>query len=239
MRCSGIFFVSRVELFDPKISLAMKLHLGLMPDEVWVGNTILHVHVKGPVIRLSLKKGHIKIINCNFLIMCLWALGWWLLNICFWVSGFFLPQAAGTFTSAYNASLIRSYDDILDNISSKAFQLVDSRPPSVYGGSADGTVSSLLNCLCAMRSLQWCHNELDAVSNHRRFDCLLNRLFRRRSKKTSKLRISGLCEGSPPVTGGFSSQKASNAENVFIWWRHHDFGRYNRLLWKMSPIELQ
>ena len=52
-------------------------------------------------------------------------------------------------------------------------------------------------------------------------DCLLNRLLRHRSMKTSKIRITGLCEGNPPVTGGFPSQRASNAENVSIWWRHH------------------
>ena len=34
----------------------------------------------------------------------------------------------------------------------------------------------------------------------------------------SKLRVTGLCEGNPPVTGGFPSQTASNAENVSIWW---------------------
>ena len=49
-------------------------------------------------------------------------------------------------------------------------------------------------------TLQWRHNERNGVSNHRRFDCLLNRLFRRRSKKTSKLRVTGLCEGNSPVT---------------------------------------
>ena len=42
------------------------------------------------------------------------------------------------------------------------------------------------------------------------------------SKKTSKLRVTGLCEGKPPVTGGFPSQRARNAENVSIWWRHHE-----------------
>ena len=70
-------------------------------------------------------------------------------------------------------------------------------------------------------ALQWRLNERDGVSNHRRLDCLLNRLFGRRSKKTSKLRVTGLCEGNPPVTGGFPSQRASNAENFSIWWRHH------------------
>ena len=50
------------------------------------------------------------------------------------------------------------------------------------------------------RSLQWRHYECDGVSSHGRLDCLLNRLFRRRSKKASKLRITGLGEGNPPVT---------------------------------------
>ena len=44
-------------------------------------------------------------------------------------------------------------------------------------------------------TLQWRHNDHDGVSNHRRHSCLLSRLFRRRSKKTSKLRVTGLCEG--------------------------------------------
>ena len=63
-------------------------------------------------------------------------------------------------------------------------------------------------------SLLWRHNEYDGVSNHHRLDCLLNRSFRRRSKKTSKLRVTGLCEGNPPATGGFPSQRTSNAKNV-------------------------
>ena len=50
----------------------------------------------------------------------------------------------------------------------------------------------------------------------------LNCLFRRKSKKTSKLRVTGLCAGNSPVTGEFPAKRASNAENVSIWWRHHD-----------------
>ena len=42
--------------------------------------------------------------------------------------------------------------------------------------------------------------------------CLLNGLFRRRSKKTSKLRVTGLCARNSPVTGEFLAQMASNAE---------------------------
>ena len=50
----------------------------------------------------------------------------------------------------------------------------------------------------------------------------ITRLSRRRSKKTSKLRVTGLCAENSPVTGEFPTQRASNAENVSIWWRHHD-----------------
>ena len=73
------------------------------------------------------------------------------------------------------------------------------------------------------RSLQWRHNGRDSVSNHQPHDCLLNRLFRHRSKKTSKLRVTGLCAGHSPQTGEFHAQMASNAENFSIWWRHHAF----------------
>ena len=41
-------------------------------------------------------------------------------------------------------------------------------------------------------ALHWRHNEHDDLSNHRRLDGLLSHLFRRRSKKTSKLRIIDL-----------------------------------------------
>ena len=74
-------------------------------------------------------------------------------------------------------------------------------------------------------TLQWRHNAYDGVSNHKPHDCLLNRLFRRRSKKTSKIRVAGLCAGISPVTGEFPAQMASNAENVSIWWCHHEWHR--------------
>ena len=70
-------------------------------------------------------------------------------------------------------------------------------------------------------SLRWRHNERHGVSNHQPHHCLLKRLFRRRSKETSKLRVTGLCSGNSPVTGEFPAQRASNEKNVSIWWRHH------------------
>ena len=42
------------------------------------------------------------------------------------------------------------------------------------------------------------------------------------SKKTSKLRVTGLFEGNSPVTGEFPTQRASNAQNVSILWSQHE-----------------
>ena len=59
-------------------------------------------------------------------------------------------------------------------------------------------------CTCRANfteSLQWRHNDHDGVSNHQPNGCLLNRLFGRRSKKTSKLRVTGLCVGNSPGPG--------------------------------------
>ena len=72
-----------------------------------------------------------------------------------------------------------------------------------------------------MISLQWSPNGRDSAPNHQPHDCVLNRLFRGRSKKTSKPGFTGLCVGNSPGTGEFPAQMASNAENVSIWWRHH------------------
>ena len=68
-------------------------------------------------------------------------------------------------------------------------------------------------------SLQLRLIERDGVSNHVRLDRLLNH----RSKYKPTLRATGLCEGNPPVTGRFPSQRASNSENVSIWSRHRVF----------------
>ena len=45
-------------------------------------------------------------------------------------------------------------------------------------------------------------------------------------RKTTKLRVTGLCEGNSPGTGEFPAQMASNAENVSIWWRHHEYSLF-------------
>ena len=95
-------------------------------------------------------------------------------------------------------------------------------------------------------TLRWRHNGSDGVWNHQHHHCLLNRVFRRRTKKTSKLRVTGLCAGNSPGTGEFPAQMASNAENGSIWWRHHGLNtpkspklkrQYAILAWFL-PVEL-
>ena len=74
----------------------------------------------------------------------------------------------------------------------------------------------------SITSSRWRHNGRYSVSNHQPHGRLLNRLFRRRSKKTSKLRVTGLCAGNSPGTGEFPAQIASfpilfaDDTNIFI-----------------------
>ena len=92
-------------------------------------------------------------------------------------------------------------------------------------------------CYIGMISVHYSDVIMSAMAsqNHRLFDCLPNRLVRRRSQKTSKLRVTGLCEWYPPVTGGFSSQRATNAENVKIWWRQYG----TKLCYTVEMLKIQ
>ena len=97
------------------------------------------------------------------------------------------------------------------------------------------TEENVVMAAASLCSLQWRHIELDGVSNHQRFDCLPNRLCRRRSKKTPKPPVTGLCVGNPPVPDGLPTQRASNTENVSIWWRHNaPISLYSS--WWTSPL---
>ena len=75
---------------------------------------------------------------------------------------------------------------------------------STRGSSRYSCLMSTISAHVMVSStIQWYHNKRDGVSNHQPH----NRLYRRRSRKTSKLR-------------------ASNAEKVSIWWRHRDVVDY-------------
>ena len=75
-----------------------------------------------------------------------------------------------------------------------------------------------------LSTLQWHIIGRDGVSNHQPYDCLLKRLFRRKSKKTSKLRFTGICAKIDrwPVNSPHKWPGTRKAENVSIWWRHHE-----------------
>ena len=97
------------------------------------------------------------------------------------------------------------------------------RPRQCHWIYMQGTLDILLLFFySAPVTLQWRHNGCDDVSNHQPHGFLLNRLFGRRSKKTSKLRVTGLCARNSPGTGEFAAQLVSNAENISIWWRYHE-----------------
>ena len=53
-----------------------------------------------------------------------------------------------------------------------------------------------------------------------------------------KSNVTGLCAGNSPMTGEFHAQMTSNAENVSIWWHHHEkrFCQYHQ---PNKPLELQ
>ena len=87
-------------------------------------------------------------------------------------------------------------------------------------------------------TLLWRHNEHDSVSNHQPRGCLLNRLFRRRSKKTLKLRVTGLCVGNSPGPVN-SPHKGPVTRKMFpfddvimtIYFLHYPNKRHPTALW--------
>ena len=84
-------------------------------------------------------------------------------------------------------------------------------------------------------SLQWRHNERDGVSNHQPQDCSLKFKFRRRSKKTFKLRVTSLCVGNSPVNSphkGPVTRKMFPFDDVIIIPRTcHNFVSGLELIW--------
>ena len=69
--------------------------------------------------------------------------------------------------------------------------------------------------------LQWRHNGCDGVSNHS-VSIVCSTVFLGADQRKRQKSVSlATCEGNPPVTGGFPSQRASNAINGLIWWCHH------------------
>ena len=78
---------------------------------------------------------------------------------------------------------------------------------------------------------QWRHNELDGISKHRRLDCLLNCLFRHRSKKTWKVCVK--CKRKIVADGEINKRSFRNIHillhglsvhvmsSLFLWGNYH------------------
>ena len=80
--------------------------------------------------------------------------------------------------------------------------------------------------MTSRQTLQWRHNEPDGILNHRRlivYSTVCSGADQRKHQSSASLTFAG----NSPVTGEFPAQRASNAENVSIWWRHHALGTGN------------
>ena len=78
----------------------------------------------------------------------------------------------------------------------------------------------------AKKALLWRNNGCDAVSNHQPHDCLLICLFWRRSKKHQSSASLAFVRGIHRWPVHSRTKRASNAENVSIWWRHHELFKH-------------
>ena len=107
-----------------------------------------------------------------------------------------------------NACTIHVYGIRVWNIGMR-FSITHPSHQSSFAFSAKRTKNAVMTSSCQAWSrrsgisltLRWRHNGRDGTSNHQPRDCLLNSLFRRRSKQTSKLRVTDLCAGNSPHKG--------------------------------------
>ena len=76
-------------------------------------------------------------------------------------------------------------------------------------------------------------------SNHQPDDCLLNRLFKVQINEKLKAPRDWPLRGNSPVTDEFPAQRASSAENVSIWWRHHPLINCRVCYWKVTDQRIQ
>ena len=82
------------------------------------------------------------------------------------------------------------------------------------GSASDENFSSI--------SLHWRHNERHGVSNHRHIDCLRNRFVQAHTQGNINTPRHWHLWGKSTDDRWIPITRASVAENVFIWWRHHD-----------------
>ena len=93
-------------------------------------------------------------------------------------------------------------------------------------------------------SLRWRHNERDSVSNHQPHDCLLNRIFRRRSKEIIKApRHWPLCgeftgDRWIPRTNDQLRGKCFHLMTSSWWWIYVITAPRNGIIWWRNQMEI-
>ena len=98
---------------------------------------------------------------------------------------------------------------------------------------------ALMHVFIPQSTLRWRRNDHAGVSNHQPHGCLLNRLFRRKSKKTSKLRVTGLCAGNSPVNFPHKwpvTRKMFPFDDVIMRW--DNTGEYGNIHHINSPCDM-
>ena len=87
--------------------------------------------------------------------------------------------------------------------------------PHIYAPVSE--IHRLASVHCITMTLWWARWRLKSPASR-----LCTQPFvQAQNKESIKLRVTGFCEGNPPVAGEIPAQRASNAEIVSIWWRHH------------------
>ena len=112
--------------------------------------------------------------------------------ICAWKNGSAYNQDAGDLRrhrAHYDVTVMRQAIT-WSNVNRDLWRLMVIMSWTNHSFTHDGEVITNISI-----TLQWLHNDCHGVSNHPHMDCLLNRLFSHISKKASKLRVTGLCEG--------------------------------------------
>ena len=104
-----------------------------------------------------------------------------------------------------------------------AFGVVRRQPVQLFVLRNDSN-TLMINLLWHIQLLAWHNNDVimsEMASEITSLKIVYSSVCSRADKKTSKLSITGLCEGISPVTGEFLAQRTSNTNNISIWWRHH------------------
>ena len=104
-------------------------------------------------------------------------------------------------------------------------------------GQIDDTITLIQVIFWRRTSLRWRHNGRDGDSNHQPHDYLLNRLLRRRSKKTSKLRVTGLCAGNSPHKGTVT-RKVFPFDDVIMMRRNITISSYCRIYASVNRVSI-